>query len=149
MLPVDEIAAGISHGTCHRILSDDLNMSRVTQSSVPRVLTQDQCDDRMSICGDLINSADKDGTFLNRIITGDETWCFLYNSQLKQQTATWKLPSSPRKKKPRQDTSKGKVMRELFFDSSMCSHGIHPRRSDCKQAPLQGDPSPSMQFNLS
>jgi AraC-like DNA-binding protein len=66
---VDEIAtaAGISHGTCHRILSDDLNMSCVTQHSVPCVLMQDQRDDRMSICGDLIESADKDGTFLNRI----------------------------------------------------------------------------------
>jgi hypothetical protein len=31
---VDEIAAaGISHGTCHNILSDDLNMSHVTQHS--------------------------------------------------------------------------------------------------------------------
>jgi hypothetical protein len=27
----------------------------------------------MSICGDLINSAIKSGTFLNRIITGDKT----------------------------------------------------------------------------
>jgi hypothetical protein len=56
---VDEIttAAGISHCTCHKILSDDLNMSHVTQNSVPRILTQDQCDDCMSICSDLINSA--------------------------------------------------------------------------------------------
>jgi hypothetical protein len=55
----DEVAAaaGISHGTCHKILSDDLNMSRVTQHSVPLVLTQDQHDDHMSICGDLIDSA--------------------------------------------------------------------------------------------
>jgi hypothetical protein len=32
---VDEVkaAAGISHGTCHRILSDDLNMSCVTPST--------------------------------------------------------------------------------------------------------------------
>jgi hypothetical protein len=83
---VDEIAAaaaGISHGTCHRILSDNLNMSCVTQHSVLRILTQDQRDDRMSICGDLIDSADKDGTFVNRIITGDKTWCFLYDPQLK------------------------------------------------------------------
>jgi hypothetical protein len=80
----DEIAAaaGISHGTCHKILSDDLNMSHVTQHSVPCVLTQDQCDDCMSICGHLIDSAPKDRTFLNHIITGDETWYFLYNPQL-------------------------------------------------------------------
>jgi hypothetical protein len=100
---VDEIAAaaaGTSHGTCQKILSDNLNMSRVTKYSVvPRVLIQDQRNDRMSICGDLIDGADKDGTFLNRIITGDETWCFLYDPQLKQQSATWKSPSSPRKKK--------------------------------------------------
>jgi hypothetical protein len=70
---VDEIAAaaaaGISHGTCHKILSDDLNMSHVTQHSVPPVLTQDQRDNRKSICGDLIESADKDWTFFNQIIT--------------------------------------------------------------------------------
>jgi hypothetical protein len=60
---VDEIAAatGISHGTCHKILSDNLNVSGVTQHSVSRLLTQDQRDDCMSICGDLIDSADKDG----------------------------------------------------------------------------------------
>jgi hypothetical protein len=83
---VDEVAATarISHGTCHKILSDDLNLSRVTEHSVPHILTQDQHDDHMTICGDLIDSADKDGTFLNRIITGDETWCFLYYPQLKR-----------------------------------------------------------------
>jgi histone-lysine N-methyltransferase SETMAR len=116
---VDEIAAaaGISHGTCHIILSDGLNMSRVIQHSVPRVLMQDKRYDRMSICGDLIDNADKDGTFLSQIIIGDETWRFLYDPQLKRQSAAWKSPSSPRKKNPRQDRSKGKVMVELFFDS--------------------------------
>jgi hypothetical protein len=59
-------------------------MSSATQHSVPHGLMQDQCDDRMSTCGDLINGADKDGTFLNRIVTGKETWCFLYDPQLKQ-----------------------------------------------------------------
>jgi hypothetical protein len=68
---VDEIAAaaGISHGTCHKIPSDVLNMSCVTHHSVPSVLMQDQRDDRMGVCSDLIESADKDGTLLNRIIT--------------------------------------------------------------------------------
>jgi hypothetical protein len=99
---VEEItaAAGISHGTCHKILSDDLDMSHVTQHDVPCILTQDQRDDCMSICGDLIDSDDKDGTFLNRFVRGDETWWFLYDLQLNRQSTTWKSPSSPRKKKP-------------------------------------------------
>jgi hypothetical protein len=54
-------AAEISHGTSHNILSDDLNMSRVTQRN-----------DRTSTCSDVIDSADRDGTFLNRTI-GDKT----------------------------------------------------------------------------
>jgi hypothetical protein len=41
-----EAAAGISHGTCHKILPDDLSMSRATQHNVSRVLTQDQRDDQ-------------------------------------------------------------------------------------------------------
>ncbi|KAJ4429326.1 hypothetical protein ANN_26330 [Periplaneta americana] len=69
-----------------------------TLHSVPRIPSQDQRDDRMTICGDLISSADDDPTFLNRIITGDETWCFLYDPQLKRQSATWKTPLSPRQK---------------------------------------------------
>jgi hypothetical protein len=62
-------------------MSDDLNML-ITQHSVPRDLAQNQRYDRMSTCGDLIDSADKDGTFLNRIITGDETRRFLCDPQL-------------------------------------------------------------------
>jgi hypothetical protein len=74
---IDEIAAaaGINHGTCHKILSGDLNMSHVTQHSIPRILTQDR-DNRMSICGDLIDGADKDGTFINWIIIGDKRRLF-------------------------------------------------------------------------
>jgi hypothetical protein len=52
----------------------------------------------------------------------------------------------------KEETTTGQVKRQsnagtvsrLIWNSS---HEIHPRRSDCKQAPLQGDPSPSMQFN--
>ena len=68
---VDVLAAavGVSHGKCYKILTDDLNMSRVIQHSVPRILTQDQRDDPMTICGDVISSADDDPTFLNWIVT--------------------------------------------------------------------------------
>ena len=48
---IDDIAAavGFSHGTCYKILTDDLNMSRVTHHSVPRILTQDQRAERMIV----------------------------------------------------------------------------------------------------
>jgi hypothetical protein len=94
-------AAGISHGTCHKVLIT-WSYSIITQHDVPCVLTHDQYGDRMSTCGDLINRAHKDGTFLNQIITGDETWCFPYNPQLRWQLAAWKSSSWSRKKKQQQ-----------------------------------------------
>jgi hypothetical protein len=46
---IDEVTtAGISHGICHKILSDDLNMSHVTLQNVPLILMQNQHDSHMS-----------------------------------------------------------------------------------------------------
>jgi hypothetical protein len=72
----------------------------------------------MSTCGDLIDSADIKGMFLNRIVTEDETWSFQYEPQW----TACKQPSSPRKKKQRQDRSRGKAMLPLFVDSSGTVH---------------------------
>jgi len=43
----------------------------------------------MNISSDLIDMADKD-KFLNNIITGDATRCFVYDPQTKQQSSEWK-----------------------------------------------------------
>lgn len=109
-------SVGISEATCQRILTKDLNMHRVCQHIVPRMLSEDQKGIRMEMAGDLITAVDKDPSLLGRIVTGDEKWCFLYDPQSKRASATWKSPQSPRKQKFRQDRSKGKVMLEVFFD---------------------------------
>jgi hypothetical protein len=113
-------AAETSCETCHSILSDDLNTSHATQQIVSHFLMQQKCENHMNICDDLICSADKGGTFLNWIITGNKT-CFLYDLRLKQQTFTWKSLSSPRRR-IRDRTEEGKAVLELFFDSSGIVH---------------------------
>ena len=40
----------IAFGTCQKILTEDLRMRRVTEKFVPRLLTAEQKDDRVSIC---------------------------------------------------------------------------------------------------
>ena len=42
----------IAFGTCQKILTEDLRMRRVTTKFVPRILTAEQKDDRVSICTD-------------------------------------------------------------------------------------------------
>ena len=88
-------AVGVSLVSAKKILTDDLTC-RVLRNAVPRILTQDQRDDRMTICGGLISTADDNPTFLTGIIIGDETWCFLYDLRVKRQSAIWKTPMSPR-----------------------------------------------------
>jgi hypothetical protein len=43
--------------------------------------------------------ADADKFFFNKIITGDETWCFAYDPETKQQSSKWVGETSPRPKK--------------------------------------------------
>ena len=63
---VDQTASevGISVGSCHSILHDVLNMSRICQHSVPQMLTPQRKGIQMSISDDLIHTADED----NKII---------------------------------------------------------------------------------
>ena len=51
----DEISmlVEISHGTCHKILTEDLKMRRVASESVPRLMSVDQKRQRLDICLDL------------------------------------------------------------------------------------------------
>ena len=107
---VDDLAAtvGISYGKHYKMLTDDLNLSRVTHHSVSSILNPDQRDNCMKISGDLISDADDVPTFLNRIVTGDETWCILYDPHLKRQSATWRTPISSRQKNLRKTGQKAR-----------------------------------------
>ena len=43
--------------------------------------------------------AEKGDNFLDRIVTGDETWVLHYTPESKQQSMVWKHPQSPVRKK--------------------------------------------------
>jgi hypothetical protein len=72
----DEVSMlmGISHGTCHKILTEDLKMRRVASTFVPRFLSFDQKQHRIDVCLDLRENAANDPSFLSNVISGDETW---------------------------------------------------------------------------
>lgn len=78
-LSIDEIATkvNLSHGSVHTILHDHLNMHRICLRMVPKMLTDDHKEMRMTAAGEFIDMADRDPDFLKKIVTGDETWCFL------------------------------------------------------------------------
>ena len=74
-LTIDEVSmlVGISHGTFHKILTEDLKMRRVASKFVPRLLSVDQKQQRLDVCLDLKQYAANDPSFLSNVITGEET----------------------------------------------------------------------------
>ena len=117
---IDEVSmlVGISHGTCHKILTEDFKMRRVASKFVPRLLSVDQ-KRRLEICLDLKENAANDPSFLSNVVSGDETWVYAYDSEIKTQSSQWKSPGSPRLKKARQVRSNIKSMLIYFFDQGI------------------------------
>ena len=73
----------VGYGTCQRVLMEELGLQRVAAKFVPRILTADQIQQRVSVCTELRQLASDDETFLSRVITGDESWVYGYDPETK------------------------------------------------------------------
>jgi len=114
----------VSYGTVQTILTCDLNMHRIAAKFVPRLLTPEQKEHRVAICQELRQHAVDDPSFMSRVITGDESWVYGYDTETKQ-SSQWK---SPRPNKVRQSRSTTKSMLIVFFDlQGIVHHEIAPK----------------------
>ena len=64
----DEVSMllGISHGSCHKILTEDLKMRCVASKFLPRLLSVDQKQQRLDFCLDLKENSANDPSFLSK-----------------------------------------------------------------------------------
>ena len=74
----------IDRETVRKILTEDLDMRKVCAKMVPKELTEEQKQRRVTICQDLLERQDD---ILGCVITGDETWVYQYNPEMKWQSA--------------------------------------------------------------
>jgi len=88
-LTIREVAdkVRVAFGTCQKILTEDLQMTRVTVKFVPRLLTAEQKDDRVSIYTDLHDRAQNDPNFMSSVNTSDECWIYGYDPETKQMSS--------------------------------------------------------------
>lgn len=70
----------------------------------------------------MISKAESDPIFIKRIITGDETWVYEYDTQSRHQASEWRAPNEPRPKKSRRFQSKKKAMLTVFMDHNGIVH---------------------------
>jgi hypothetical protein len=84
--------------------------------SDPQFLTPEQREDRVTSCQDIIVMAKEDKNFFNKIIMGDETWCFAFDPETKRQSSEWVGGTSPWPKKLKFHRSRIKTMLINIFD---------------------------------
>jgi hypothetical protein len=77
-------------------------MKRVAAKFMPHLLTEEQKNKHVNVCCDLQQELKNDPQFLTKVATGNESWCYGYDPESKQQSCQWKSPNSPRPKKVRQ-----------------------------------------------
>ena len=118
-LTVSDISTkvGVSYGSVHSILRNQLKMSKVHARWVPRLLKNAEKERRVQDSLSFLRQYERHGdAFLDRIITTDETWLWFYDPETKQQSSVWKRNSSPPPQKARVSRSGGKYMFIMFMD---------------------------------
>jgi transposase len=106
---------GVCKSSCHTILTEKLKMHHVAAKFVPRLLTEEQKQNHVTVSQELLDRLNTDENFLKTVITGDETWEYGYDVETKVQSSQWVGKSSPEPKKARQSRSNVKVMLIVFF----------------------------------
>ncbi|XP_060576133.1 histone-lysine N-methyltransferase SETMAR-like [Ruditapes philippinarum] len=117
-LTIREVAliSGCSKSTVHRILHENLNMSRVCAGWVPRLLSNEEKETRVRLSTEFLRRHEIDQQFLSKIVSVDETWLHYYDPEDKRQSSVWKTAASPPPKKAKVTKSMGKHMFIVFID---------------------------------
>ncbi len=109
---------GIGHHAIDEILHYNLHVNKVSARWVPKFLTPEMKWVRAETCRELLRLADEaEPEFLNRLVTGDESWFHFYEPDSKRNSMEWKTPGEPPPQKVRSSPSAGKRMASVFWDT--------------------------------
>jgi len=114
---IGEIAVefNMSHGSAYDIVHDDLGYRKVCSRWVPKQLSDDHKHAQQMICQEYLYRHARDGDcFIQRIVTGDESWVYHYEPESKRQSLQWKHLSSPANKNSRHRLLLGNSCRPSF-----------------------------------
>ncbi|CAF3218993.1 unnamed protein product [Rotaria sp. Silwood2] len=110
---------GISSTAINSIIHDYLNLRKVCARWVPHKLTDDQKQLRIQFCHHSLKMfEERQSRCVFDIITGDESWFYHYDSELKEQSKVWLSTTDPSPTKIHRTKSAGKRMVAIFFMKS-------------------------------
>jgi histone-lysine N-methyltransferase SETMAR len=111
----------VSKDTIRAIMCDDLEKKKMCPKFVPHLLAPEQKTLRIESCGNFVEMVEKDENMLSKIVTGDETWCFMYDPMTKWQSCEWVSPKKLKPSKVRIEELRVKTM-FVFFDAQGVIH---------------------------
>ncbi|CAF4820702.1 unnamed protein product, partial [Rotaria sp. Silwood1] len=109
---------GLSYGTVHRILSDHLELRKITARYIPKQLKDYERDERVRICKENLPRFTEGGWRLSDVITGDESWFFHQQSGRKVSNAAWVAKDDPPPTVIRRNKFAPRTLFCIFFKST-------------------------------
>ncbi len=103
--------------TMQRIVKKDLKLVKKCAKFVPHDLTNRNKERRQAIYHFWTRLALHSPRILRRTVTCDESWVYIYDPQMRQQSKEWLRHGEARPQKPRREIATAKVMVVTFFDS--------------------------------
>ncbi|KAI6657848.1 Transposase [Oopsacas minuta] len=97
-------------------------MWKVTARWVPKLLSKEQKHERVRVSKELLSRYKAEGDFLDRIVTGDETWFHYYEPESKTQSKQWKRRDELVAIKVKAAIYAGKRMATAFWDREGIIH---------------------------
>ncbi|CAF3917223.1 unnamed protein product [Rotaria sp. Silwood1] len=90
-----EVQTGLSHGTIHRIISDHLNLKKLTARYIPKQLTDSQKAERVRICKENLEKFESGAWRLCDVITGGDSWFYHKHIGGKSSNSAWVSRNDP------------------------------------------------------
>ncbi len=116
---LQEVASDVCRpvSTVFKVIKKDLNMKKLCPKFMPHFLTDANKKMRMNLSVNNLCNVRNIPHYLDRIVSGGETWISLYNQETKFESCQWTEKGGPRPTKRVKSNSIRKTMMILFHDA--------------------------------
>ncbi len=106
----------LSQTSVHRIIRKDLQLHLRCAKLLPAFLTPRHIVECFNHASHMLQMVRNRPSYLKKIVTMDEAWCYQYDPELKRQASQWLALGEPRPSHPRWTISIKKILLVAFFD---------------------------------
>ncbi len=121
---------GIPWSMCRKILRWDLKLCKKSAKFVPHLLTEAQMYERFRISSMMLAKIKEEPSFLETVVTMDESWVYSYDPELKCQSNAWLRKGEARPLKVAHPRTVGKVLLVFFWLPRYAALGICARNTE-------------------